>query len=141
MAPTPTPSPEIPTLSDYLGSDGTSPSLDSVLTEIAESADPNAPYGEKLDAALDSVSRTVFGIDYVPDTGLIITASPVVLLVTLATAVILVAIVVARRARRSDEPSSRARFLAERERARLAQRERDALAKVAAAKAAEDGES
>lgn len=141
MAPTPTPpTPEVPALSDYLGSYGTSPSgLDEVLTDLAESADPNAPYGQHLDAALDAVPRTIFGIDYIPDTGLIITASPAVLLMTLV-AVIVVGVIVARRARRSDEPvTARAQFLAERERERLVARERDAAAKVTA-KAAEDGD-
>ena len=133
MSPTPIPTPTPSPL------DGTSPSgLDDVLTEIAANNDPNAAYGEKLDAALDAVPRTIFGVDYVPDTGLIITASPVVLLVVtlvVVVGVLIAAVAVARRARRSDEP--RGQFIAERE--RIAARERDALAKVTAAKAAEDG--
>ncbi|BBX35969.1 hypothetical protein MMAG44476_20099 [Mycolicibacterium mageritense DSM 44476 = CIP 104973] len=133
MSPTPTPTP-IP-LPDHLeGSYGTSPSgLDDVLTDIAANADPNAPYGEKLDAALASVERTIFGVDYVPDTGVVITVSPVVLLVTAVVGVLIAVLIVARRARRSDEP--RGQFIAERERERLVARERDAAAKV---KAAED---
>lgn len=140
MSPTPTPTP-IP-LPDHLeGSYGTSPSgLDDVLTDIAANADPNAPYGEKLDAALASVERTIFGVDYVPDTGVVITVSPVVLLVTAVVGVLIAVLIVARRARRSDEPvTARAQFLAERERERLVARERDAAAKVTA-KAAEDGD-
>lgn len=145
MSPTPTPTP-IP-LPDHLeGSYGTSPSgLDDVLTDIAANADPNAPYGQHLDAALDTVSRILFGIDYVPATGLVVTVSPLVLLVTLIAAVIGGGVIVARRARRSDEPSARAQFLADREKERLVARERDAAAKVAAArerataKAAADG--
>ncbi|MFV8275821.1 hypothetical protein [Mycobacteroides abscessus] len=138
MAPTPTPTPS--PLDGLNGSDGTSPSgLDEVLTDIAESADPSAIYGANLDAALNSVPRTVFSADYIPDTGLVVTVSPLVLLVTLVVGVLIAAVAVARRARRSDEPSSRARFLAERERERIAARERDAAVTFAAkAAAAED---
>lgn len=132
MSPTPTPTPT--PLDGLNGSDGTSPSgLDSVLTEIAANNDPSAVYGQELDAALDAVPRTIFGVDYIPDTGVVVTASPVVLLVTLIAAVIVGGVIVARRARRSDEP--RGQFIAERERERLVARERDAAAKV---KAAED---
>ncbi|BBX38537.1 hypothetical protein [Mycolicibacterium mageritense] len=72
-------------------------------------------------------------MDYVPDTGVVITVSPVVLLVTAVVGVLIAVLIVARRARRSDEP--RGQFIAERERERLVARERDAAAKV---KAAED---
>ncbi|WP_100458572.1 hypothetical protein [Mycobacteroides abscessus] len=135
MSPTPTPEIPVPgesgTLSDYLGSNGMSPSLDEVLTDLAEHADPNAPYGQNLDAALASVSRPIFGVDYIPSNGLIITMSPWVILVTLAAALVVGGVIVARRlAHRSDAPS-RARFI---ERERI-ERERLAAAKVAAAKA------
>lgn len=138
MSPTPTPEIPVPgesgTLSDYLGSNGTSPSLDEVLTDLAEHADPNAVYGAELDAALASVSRPIFGVDYIPSNGLIITMSPWVILVTVLAAAIIGGVIVARRARRSDEPSARAQFLADREKERLVARERDAAAKVAAAR-------
>lgn len=136
MSPTTTPTP-IPMPDHLTGSLGTSPSgLDSVLTDIAANADPNAPYGEGLDAALDTVPRTVFGVDYIPATGLVVTVSPLVLALTVLAAVIVGVLVARRRARRSDEPSARAQFLAERERERIAARERDAAAKVTAKSAA-----
>jgi len=110
-----------------------------VLTEAADIAKTsNAPYGANLDAALDSVPRTVFGVDYIPDTGLIVTMSPWVLLVTVLAAVIGGVIVARRRVRRLDEPAVRAQFLAARERERIAERERDAAAKVTAKAATED---
>lgn len=134
MAPTPTPAPS--PLDGLDGSDGTSPTLADILNDAAANADPNASYGQHLDAALDTVSRILFGIDYVPATGLVVTVSPLVLLVTLIAAVIGGGVIVARRARRSDEPSTSARFI---ERERIA-RERQAAARVAAAKsAAADG--
>lgn len=132
--PTPTPSP----LDGIDGANGTSPNvLDGILGDIASNADPNAPYGANLDAALDGVSRTLFGVDYIPSTGVVITMSPWVIAATAVVGVLIAAVIVARRrVRSSDEPSARARFI---ERERI-ERERQAAARVAAAKsAAADG--
>lgn len=134
MSPTPTPAP----MPDHGSLDVTSPADADAVQRVVDAVGAAQGTGEPgaLDAALASVPRTVFGIEYIPDTGVVVTASPWVIAVTLAAGVVGGVIVARRRARRSDEPSARAQFVAERERARQAARERELSERIAAKSAA-----